>query len=82
MARYWSAAKSRVGSLRNPPVLGLVLNNQLIKYLHIFLQFSPEPHILLFRRPLGTDPVSGKVDPELERQAKEEYLAGLAQSRK
>lgn len=21
----------------------------------------PEPHILLFRRPLGTDPVTGKV---------------------
>eukprot|EP00587_Corethron_hystrix_P011210 CAMPEP_0113299024 /NCGR_PEP_ID=MMETSP0010_2-20120614/1223_1 /TAXON_ID=216773 ORGANISM="Corethron hystrix, Strain 308" /NCGR_SAMPLE_ID=MMETSP0010_2 /ASSEMBLY_ACC=CAM_ASM_000155 /LENGTH=103 /DNA_ID=CAMNT_0000152173 /DNA_START=144 /DNA_END=455 /DNA_ORIENTATION=+ /assembly_acc=CAM_ASM_000155 len=33
----------------------------------------PEQHILLFRRPLGTDPQSGKVDPELERQAKEEY---------
>mmetsp|Transcript_25780 Transcript_25780/g.51325 ORF Transcript_25780/g.51325 Transcript_25780/m.51325 type:complete len:104 (-) Transcript_25780:196-507(-) len=35
----------------------------------------PEQHILLFRRPLGTDPQSGKVDPELERQAKEEYRA-------
>merc|ERR1711970_880721 len=23
----------------------------------------PEPHILLFRRPLGTDPRTGKVDP-------------------
>jgi cyclin-dependent kinase regulatory subunit CKS1 len=27
----------------------------------------PEPHILLFRRPLGTDPVTGKVNPELAR---------------
>ena len=34
---------------------------------------SPEPHILLFRRPLGTDPQSGRVDPELERKAREEY---------
>ena len=34
---------------------------------------SPEPHILLFRRPLGTDPQSGRVDPELERAAREEY---------
>lgn len=34
---------------------------------------SPEPHILLFRRPLGTDPQSGRVDPELQRQAREEY---------
>jgi cyclin-dependent kinase regulatory subunit CKS1 len=33
----------------------------------------PEPHILLFRRPLGTDPQSGRVDPELERMAREEY---------
>ncbi len=33
----------------------------------------PEPHILLFRRRLGTDPQTGKVDPELQRQAKEEY---------
>ena len=30
----------------------------------------PEPNILLFRRPLGTDPVSGKVAPKLEREAK------------
>ena len=34
---------------------------------------SPEPHILLFRRPLGTDPQSGRVDPELARVAREEY---------
>jgi cyclin-dependent kinase regulatory subunit CKS1 len=24
---------------------------------------GPEPHILLFRRPLGTDPTTGRVDP-------------------
>lgn len=35
--------------------------------------YSPEPHILLFRRPLGTDPQSGRVDPDLERQARDEY---------
>ena len=44
-----------------------------------FLSFlcwvSPEPHILLFRRPLGTDPQSGRVDPDLERKAREEYRA-------
>lgn len=33
----------------------------------------PEPHILLFRRPLGTNPITGRVDPELERAAKEAY---------
>eukprot|EP00462_Mataza_sp_D1_P019176 CAMPEP_0175139566 /NCGR_PEP_ID=MMETSP0087-20121206/10976_1 /TAXON_ID=136419 /ORGANISM="Unknown Unknown, Strain D1" /LENGTH=87 /DNA_ID=CAMNT_0016422595 /DNA_START=39 /DNA_END=299 /DNA_ORIENTATION=+ len=26
---------------------------------------KPEPHILLFRRPLGTDPRTGKVSKEL-----------------
>jgi hypothetical protein len=35
--------------------------------------YSPEPHILLFRRPLGTDPQSGRVDQELVRAAREEY---------
>ena len=37
--------------------------------------YRPEPHILLFRRPLGTDPQSGRVDPEMERKAREEYQA-------
>lgn len=38
----------------------------------------PEPHILLFKRPLGTDPVSGKVDASLEREAKKAYQQELA----
>ena len=33
----------------------------------------PEPHILLFRRPLGTDPTTGRVDPTLKAEALEEY---------
>merc|ERR1712232_1360077 len=33
----------------------------------------PEPHILLFRRPLGTDPTTGKVDPGLQKLAQEKY---------
>ena len=33
----------------------------------------PEPHILLFRRPLGTDPQSGRVMDELRERAKDEY---------
>ncbi|TFJ80378.1 hypothetical protein NSK_008285 [Nannochloropsis salina CCMP1776] len=37
----------------------------------------PEPHILLFRRPLGTDPVTGKVNAELEREAKEKYAESM-----
>ena len=45
------------------------------------MHYRPEPHILLFRRPLGTDPVTGKVDSELERQAKDEYLQTLASTR-
>mmetsp|Transcript_32139 Transcript_32139/g.30632 ORF Transcript_32139/g.30632 Transcript_32139/m.30632 type:complete len:103 (-) Transcript_32139:64-372(-) len=38
---------------------------------------KPEPHILLFRRPLGTDPLTGEVDSEMEREARAEYQAGL-----
>ena len=34
----------------------------------------PEPHILLFRRPLGTDPRSGHVDADAQRKAKERYF--------
>ncbi|KAK1943353.1 Cyclin-dependent kinases regulatory subunit 1 [Phytophthora citrophthora] len=34
---------------------------------------KPEPHILLFRRPLGTDPTTGRVNPDMEKQAKEKY---------
>jgi cyclin-dependent kinase regulatory subunit CKS1 len=34
---------------------------------------KPEPHILLFRRPLGTDPATGRVDPTLKAEALEEY---------
>ena len=34
---------------------------------------SPEPHILLFRRELGTDPMTGKVNPALRAQAIEQF---------
>lgn len=44
----------------------------------IIILFRPEPHILLFKRPLGTDPVSGKVDPTLEAEAKSAYQQELA----
>ena len=33
----------------------------------------PEPHILLFRRALGTDPVTGKVVPEQAELARQQY---------
>ena len=33
----------------------------------------PEPHILLFRRALGCDPVSGKVVPALRDAAIEQF---------
>ena len=42
----------------------------------------PEQHILLFRRPLGTDPVTGKVDANLEREAKEAYAQSLAEKQR
>jgi cyclin-dependent kinase regulatory subunit CKS1 len=36
----------------------------------------PEAHILLFRRPLGTDPQTGRVDTELARMAREDEYKG------
>ena len=42
-----------------------------------YANHRPEPHILLFRRPLGTDPFTGEVDPQLEREAKEKYQQQL-----
>jgi len=41
---------------------------------------KPEPHILLFRRELGTDPMTGDVDPELAREAKAKYQDELKAS--
>jgi len=38
-----------------------------------YAMHRPEPHILLFRRPLGTDPTTGEVDPVLARKAKLKY---------
>lgn len=45
--------------------LGVVMSRGWQHYMY----HKPEPHVLLFRRPLGTDPVTGKLDPELEREA-------------
>ena len=38
-----------------------------------YATYRPEPHILLFRRPLGTDPATGKIDPQLEKEAKMKF---------
>ena len=81
MESHGCSAKQRMGALRGPQV-----NLLRCPFWYFFLsnlQTStrrPEPHILLFRRPLGTDPVSGEVDPELERAAKEQYQQELAQN--
>ena len=44
----------------------------------------PEPHILLFRRALGTDPVTGKVVPEQAELARQQYYRefGLTEEHK
>ena len=34
----------------------------------------PEPHILLFKRPLGTDPTTGKVNAAAAREARARYM--------
>ncbi|CAB1108600.1 unnamed protein product [Ectocarpus sp. CCAP 1310/34] len=37
----------------------------------------PEPNILLFRRPMGTDPVTGAVDPARLRMAEAAFRQQL-----
>jgi hypothetical protein len=34
---------------------------------------SPEPHILLFRRPLGCDGVTGKIDAKVAAAARRKF---------
>lgn len=43
---------------------------------------SPEPHILLFRRQLGTDPQTGRVDAALAGAARDEYKSQFGLLRK
>ena len=43
------------------------------RYIYLNNNNSPEPHILLFRRALGTNPQSGRVDPELVAAARAEF---------
>ena len=40
---------------------------------HPLFVLAAEPHILLFRRPLGTDPNTGKVNAVLRQQAIDAY---------
>lgn len=42
--------------------LGIVQTKGWVHY----SRFKPEPHILLFRRPIGTNPTTGKVDTSEE----------------
>lgn len=37
---------------------------------------NPEPHILLFKRPHGTNPMTGEVDPKLAEEQVKKYHNG------
>ncbi len=43
-----------------------------------YASHRPEPHILLFKRPLGTDPNTGKVVEALRAKAVEDYNASIS----
>lgn len=58
MARPRHYAESRLDALRLPQV----------GFLLAYLLIRAEPHILLFKRPLGTDPKTGQISPELLEQ--------------
>lgn len=83
MALPRSAAKPGLGALRDSQVISSIYSYlNLLYYLIVWIEylflFRPEQHILLFRRPLGTDPITGNVDAELEREAKEKYYQEVA----
>ena len=56
-----------------PPSLVAVDTTQSRGWVHYAIH-RPEPHILLFRRPLGTDARTGQINPTAARAAKEAYL--------
>ena len=64
MAWNWRSAKPRVGALRHSQVghsWQRVYHRWRDRLTCFFRAPRPEAHILLFRRPLGTDPLTGKV---------------------
>ena len=69
-------------ALRRYPTLSLSGSSPTLNLSLLSSPRRPEPHILLFRRPLGTDPRSGTIDPDLARKAKERYFQeyGLAEN--
>ena len=48
--------------------LSRIFSRSFILTLILTLTYRAEPHILLFKRPLGTDPKTGQVSSELVRQ--------------
>jgi hypothetical protein len=65
-----------VGSLwrRNASTIHPSNHRKVLTFIALYIRnCSPEPHILLFRRQLGTDPQTGRVDPNLLAIAKNEF---------
>lgn len=74
MAQHWSPTKPGLATLRRSSVRRFSVCSMSVTCKLIFaLSSSPEPHILLFRRALGTNPQSGRVDPDLVATAKAEF---------
>lgn len=42
-------------------------------FVYITLNDRPEPNILLYRRPIGTDGKTGRVDPELAKLQRDQF---------
>ena len=67
--KSWHSDEQRVDPLRMVPVWLATKTD--------VLSPRPEPHILLFRRPLGTDPKTGLVDEEKAESEKKQLLQSL-----
>jgi len=71
---HWCPAEPWLGALCDPQVRVPSLGDE-ASLLDSRFVCRPEPHILLFRRALGTDPVTGKVNAAVAAQAKAAFEA-------
>eukprot|EP01035_Chromulina_nebulosa_P017548 gene17548-23111_t len=69
-----SLPKNRLLSVNEWRAIGI---QQSLGWEH-YTSHRPEPHVVLFRRPLGTDPKTGEVNLELQRDAVEAYHQELS----
>ena len=73
MEKFGHQYESWLAALRISRVCAF-LRNPFYEYeCSLLFFYNPEPTVLLFRRPLGTAPTPGLVNPELAKQARAQF---------